>query len=218
MPRLGVYPGTFNPPTEAHLAVADAARRQRSLDRVDLALSRRPINKEHVEVPTFQDRLTVLEAVARRVGWLGVVVTEATLIVDIADGYDVVLMGADKWAQVNDVQYYRDAADRDAALARLPEIALAPRDAVPNLTIPTGMPMPNIPHGMELDLMELDLPVQYRSVSSSAVRNGRTEWMLAEARDFDRATGAWTDPERYHRHRSQRDRSQRDRSQRDRQT
>ncbi|MFN0028801.1 MAG: hypothetical protein ACKV2O_16695 [Acidimicrobiales bacterium] len=189
MPRLGVYPGTFNPPTEAHLAVADAARRQRALDRVDLALSRRPINKEHVEVPTFEDRVLVLEAVARRVGWLAVVVTEATLIVDIADGYDVVLMGADKWAQVNDVQYYADAADRDRALARLPEIALAPRAAVPNLTIPSGM---SVPEGMELDL-----PAQYLSVSSSAVRNGRTEWMLPEAREFDRRTGAWTDPARY---------------------
>lgn len=193
MPRLGVYPGTFNPPTEAHLAVADAARRQRSLDRIDLALSRRPINKEHVEVPTFEDRVSVLRAVARRVGWLGVVVTEATLIVDIAAGYDVVLMGADKWAQVNDVQYYVDGADRDQALARLPEIALAPRDAVPHLTIPEGI---NIPNGMALDV-----PVQYRSVSSSAVRSGRTEWMLPEAREFDRVTGAWTDPDRYRRQR-----------------
>jgi phosphopantetheine adenylyltransferase len=193
VPRLGVYPGTFNPPTKAHLAVADAARRQRSLDRIDLALSRRPINKEHVEVPTFEDRVMVLQAVARRVGWLGVVVTEATLIVDIAAGYDVVLMGADKWAQVNDVQYYVDASHRDEALARLPEIALAPRDAVPHLTIPDGIHIPTS--------MELDVPPQYRSVSSSAVRSGRTEWMLPEAREFDRATGAWSDPHRYQRQR-----------------
>ncbi len=191
MPRLGVYPGTFNPPTEAHLAVADAARLQRSLDRIDLALSRRPINKEHLEVPSFEDRVSVLQAVSRRVGWLAVVVTDATLIVDIAHGYDVVLMGADKWAQVNDVQYYVDAAARDQALARLPEIALAPRDPVPHLAIPPGI---DIPEGMELKV-----PDQYRSVSSSAVRNGRTEWMLAEAREFDQRTGAWTDPDRYRR-------------------
>ncbi|MDT1909227.1 hypothetical protein, partial [Acinetobacter baumannii] len=34
--RIGAYPGTFNPPTIAHLAVADAARAQRRLDRVVL--------------------------------------------------------------------------------------------------------------------------------------------------------------------------------------
>ncbi len=36
---VGVYPGTFNPLTVAHLAVADAARRQCGLDRVDLVIS-----------------------------------------------------------------------------------------------------------------------------------------------------------------------------------
>ena len=55
--RRGVYPGTFNPPTMAHLAIAEAARHQRGLARVDLALSRRPINKEHVDVPAFAHRV-----------------------------------------------------------------------------------------------------------------------------------------------------------------
>ncbi|MEC8920902.1 MAG: nicotinic acid mononucleotide adenylyltransferase, partial [Actinomycetota bacterium] len=32
--RHGVYPGSFDPPTLAHLAVADAARRRHGLDRV----------------------------------------------------------------------------------------------------------------------------------------------------------------------------------------
>jgi len=35
---VGCYPGSFNPPTIAHLAVADAARRQAGLDSVDLVL------------------------------------------------------------------------------------------------------------------------------------------------------------------------------------
>lgn len=180
--RRGVYPGTFNPPTRAHLAVADAARQQRGLDRIDLALSRRPINKEHVDLPTFEHRVEVLQAVARRLGWLGVVVTEATLIVDIAAGYDVVIMGADKWEQVNDVRYYADEAAMADALRRLPEVALAPR---PPHTIPDGM--------------ALTLPDHFGEVSSTAVRSGRVEFMVEEAAAFDERSGAWSEPERYRR-------------------
>ena len=179
-PRRGVYPGTFNPPTVAHLAVADAARAQRGLHTVDLVLSRRPINKEHVEVPSFADRVAVLEAVSRRIGWLQVKITEATLIVDIAEGYDVVIMGADKWEQVKDPRYYADDVARDDAVRRLPEVALAPRPPV------------NIPIGMALHL-----PDHFGEVSSSAVRAGHAHWMLPEAAEFDRLTGAWSDTERY---------------------
>ena len=179
-PRRGVYPGTFNPPTVAHLAVAVAARAQRGLHTVDLVLSRRPINKEHVEVPSFADRVAVLEAVSRRIGWLQVKITEATLIVDIAEGYDVVIMGADKWEQVNDPRYYADDVARDDAVRRLPEVALAPRPPV------------NIPIGMALHL-----PDHFGEVSSSAVRAGHAHWMLPEAAEFDRLTGAWSDTERY---------------------
>lgn len=183
--RRGVYPGTFNPPTAAHVAIAEAARAQRRLDRVDLALSRRPINKEHVEIPTFEHRVEVLQALSRRLGWLGVVVTDATLIVDIALGYDVVIMGADKWDQVNDVRYYADDAARDEAVARLPEIALAPRPHATDRPIPLGM--------------ELTVPEQYHQVSSTAARAGRLDWMVPEAQEFDQRTGAWSDPARYRR-------------------
>ena len=179
-PRRGVYPGTFNPPTVAHLAVAVAARAQRGLHTVDLVLSRRPINKEHVEVPSFADRVAVLEAVSRRISWLQVKITEATLIVDIAEGYDVVIMGADKWEQVKDPRYYADDVARDDAVRRLPEVALAPRPPV------------NIPIGMALHL-----PDHFGEVSSSAVRAGHAHWMLPEAAEFDRLTGAWSDTERY---------------------
>ena len=61
MTRIGAYPGSFNPPTIAHVAIADAARRQRHLDRVDLVLSRVPLAKEHVQLPLFEHRVAVLE-------------------------------------------------------------------------------------------------------------------------------------------------------------
>jgi Cytidylyltransferase-like len=182
--RVGVYPGTFNPPTVAHLAIAEAALQQRRLDRVVLAVSTRPIDKEHVERPTFDARLAVLRAVAAAAPWLDVVVTEHRLVVDIAHSYDVVIMGADKWAQVNDPTYYGGAPmARDAAVAALPELAIAPR---------AGLAVP-VEHA-------LDLPET--TVSSTAARGGARDLMCAEAAAFDARTGAWTDPERYERWRA----------------
>lgn len=180
--RIGAYPGTFNPPTVAHVAVARAALEQRGLDRVVLVLSRRPIDKEHVEVPTFDDRLAVVRAVAAHEGaWLDVAVTEHRLLVDIARGFDVLIMGADKWHQVNDPVYYDgDPAARDRAVAALPELAIAPRTG---LVVPTE-------HVLAIDHT-------HDAVSSSAVRDGRREWMCAAAAVFDERTGAWSDPARY---------------------
>ena len=179
--RVGVFPGSFNPPTVAHLAIAAAAREQRSLDRVVFALSRSPINKEHVDRPLFEHRVEVLRAEAARHRWLDVDITDARLRADIACDYDVLVMGADKWAQVNDPAYYGDdPAARDAALAALPALAIAPR---PPFTVPPE-------HSLIVDAAHV-------VVSSSEARAGSTEWMAPAARAFDRRTGAWSDPARY---------------------
>jgi hypothetical protein len=182
--RTGVYPGTFNPPTVAHLAVAHAALVQRRLDRVVLAVSVRPIDKEHVERPTLEDRLAVLRAEAAASGGrLDVVVTEHRLLVDIARGYDVLVMGADKWVQVIDPRYYDDdPVARDAAVAALPELAIAPR---------AGLDVP-LAH-------RLDVEPEHAAVSSTAVRDGMRAWMSPAAAAFDERTGAWSDPARYER-------------------
>ncbi|MEA3216292.1 MAG: nicotinate-nucleotide adenylyltransferase, partial [Acidimicrobiia bacterium] len=99
---IGVYPGSFNPPTRAHVAIADAARRRWGLERVDLVLSERALEKEHVERPLLRHRVAVLEELADRLGWLGVRTTTQQLLADIAEGYDVLILGADKWHQVLD--------------------------------------------------------------------------------------------------------------------
>ena len=103
-----------------------------------------------------------------------VITTDAQLIVDIAAGYDVVVMGADKWAQIGDVEWYTDRAARDAALSALPRLALVPR---PPLDVPDEYLVP-----VSDDILE---------ISSSAVRAGRVEWMTTAAREFHEATGAW---------------------------
>src|SRR5690606_18926608 len=92
---IGVYPGSFDPLTIAHLAVADAAFDTLGLDRLDLAISGTALGKEHLDDTSVQRRLDgIRDATADR-PWLEVVAVREQLIVDIAEGYDVVVMGAD---------------------------------------------------------------------------------------------------------------------------
>jgi nicotinic acid mononucleotide adenylyltransferase len=179
---VGAFPGSFNPITIAHLAVAEAARDQFGLARVDLVVSRVALAKEDVSRPRLEDRLAVLGAVAAVRPWLGLRVTDARLLAEMAAGYDVLVVGADKWAQLHDPAWYGSEQARDAALAQLCQVAVVPRPphAGPSEGI---LAVPGLPDG----------------VSSTAVRTGRTEWMAPEAAEFDARTGAWTDPARYER-------------------
>ncbi len=188
MTRVGVYPGSFNPPTVAHVAVAEAAKRRHRLDRVDLAVSRRALDKEHVQRPLLVDRLAVLEGLATRLGWIAVIVTDAQLLVDIAKGYDLLIVGADKWGQLLDPRYYGSQEACDQALRRLPPVAVAPRP----------------PHPAPAELV-LEVDPRFAALSSTAARAGDVAQMVPEAADFDRRTGAWTDPDRYERWRAARE-------------
>lgn len=180
---IGAYPGTFDPPTVAHLAIAEAAWRQGGLDRIDLVVSRDPLGKDPV-APTFEHRLEVLVSVAAGRPWLGVAVTDARLIADIARGYAAIVMGADKWAQVRHPSWYGGSVEaRDAAVSGLPRLLLAPRAGV-------SVPVPS-------DAVVLDVDGPLTEVSSTEVRGGRFEWIAREAADFDARTGAWSDPDRY---------------------
>lgn len=176
-PIRGVFPGSFNPPTVAHLAIADAARRQCGLDRLDLALSRVTLGKEEMS-PTAETRAAALALVlpitpptarpgAPTGATLRAVVTEACLLVDIAAGYDWLVLGADKWEQVRDPGWYgQSEALRDEALRRLPRLALVPRP-------PVRLPIELAPAGSLI----LDLEPWLADVSSTAVRAGAERWI-----------------------------------------
>jgi hypothetical protein len=171
--RRAAFPGSFNPPTVAHLAMAEAAVRQCSVDAVDFVLSQSALGKETVVRPTVDERAEVLRGVAASRPWLGVVVTEHQLLVDIAEGFSLLVLGADKWEQVLDPVFYGGSiAQRDAALARLPPLAVARRlsHAVPESTWRVTL-----------------LDVAHDDVSSTAARAGAVDLMLPEAR----ASGLW---------------------------
>jgi nicotinic acid mononucleotide adenylyltransferase/predicted RNA-binding protein with PIN domain len=164
--RRGVYPGSFDPPTIAHAAIAEAAVRAGHLDHLDLAISRDALGKDAATQRPLAARLAALERLTASRPWLHVVVTDARLIADIAAGYDAVVMGADKWEQVRDPAWYGDdRAVRDAALARLPRVLVAPR---PGFTV----------EGAEA----LDLPEHLGEVSSTAAREGSHHLIPPEAR------------------------------------
>jgi hypothetical protein len=160
--RIGVFPGTFDPPTVAHLAVAEAARHQARLDRVELVVSEVGLGKDHSAVRPVAARAATLSEAASTRPWLSVRVTATQLIADIAAGYEALIVGADKWAQVNDPVWYGSVEARDAALERLPEVLVAPRPPFPlpdNVTV-------------------LQLDETYQQMSSTAVRAGRREWQV----------------------------------------
>jgi hypothetical protein len=152
--RLAAYPGTFDPLTIAHLAIAEAALRQCRLDAIDLIVNEQPLAKSNVR--SLAARVEMLEAVAATRPWLRVVVTERLHLADIAESYDVLVLGADKWAQVLDPAFYGSEPERDAAVARLPQLAVAPRDG---LATPDGC-------------VVLDVDETLAAVSSTAARGG----------------------------------------------
>jgi hypothetical protein len=126
-------------------------------------LSRRTLAKEGGHHHSLEERVEALRRIATGRPWIGVEVTDRQLVADIAEGYDVVVVGADKWAQLHDPAFYGGStAARDEALARLPDVAIAPRP-------PTPIPI-------DAGAVVLDLPAHLSEVSSTAVREGRVEW------------------------------------------
>lgn len=159
---IGCYPGSFDPLTVAHVAVAEAAHEQLRLTRLDLVISTVALAKEDGAHATPDERADAIDALRRP--WLKARVTDRRLISDIAQGYDVVVMGADKWHQLHDVAFYDGStAKRREALSRLPLVAIAPR---------AGFELP----AARADVVILDVHPDHAHVSSTAVRHGRPDW------------------------------------------
>jgi nicotinic acid mononucleotide adenylyltransferase len=160
---IGVLPGWFEPLYTADLAFAEAAVAAHGLERLDLVMSAVALEKEDGGHEPLDRRTAAIEAVIADRPHLRAGTTEAQLIADIAEGYDVCIVGADKWHQLHDVRFYGgSAAARDAALVRLPPLAIAPRD---------GVVLPD-----EVAHLVLVVGPEHGEVSSTAVRHGREEW------------------------------------------
>ncbi len=139
-PTLAILAGSFDPLTNAHLALARAAREVGGCDAVYLALSRQTVDKEARVRPSDTDRALLLRQVASREPGLGVILFNRGLYAEQAVAARAAfpeaelrfIVGFDKARQIFDPRYY---ADRDAALRQLfnrVSLLVAPRaDAGP---------------------------------------------------------------------------------------
>ncbi len=178
------YPGSFDPPTVAHLAVAHAAHDHIAGSCIEWVVSRHALGKQANEHgPSLEDRLDVLHAAAAEHEWLTVTLTEHRFIADIAQGYHAVVVGADKWRQVIDPIWYRDAEDCAQMRARLPRVLVVPRADDDLRDVAEGIELLEIPHG-------------FRRVSATAARGGAHHLMLPAAAKFAERTGRWSRVER----------------------
>jgi nicotinic acid mononucleotide adenylyltransferase/predicted RNA-binding protein with PIN domain len=185
--KRGVFPGSFDPLTVAHVAIAEAALHHAALDYVELAVSNTALAKDVREQHPVAARLATIERAAADRPWLRAFATDSQLIVDIARGYDVVIMGADKWAQVRDpVWYGDDVTARDAALSALPRVLVAPRE------------------GFKIEDAEtLAIAPELTAVSSSRARRGEHDLIASRRRIIvdgnnvigSRPDGWWRDRE-----------------------
>ncbi len=155
--------------------MAEAARDQHQLDAVVISISRAPLGKEVVERPGFDDRVGVVQAWVDGHPWLALQVTDQRLLADIAQNFDLMILGADKYHQIQDPRWYGGEAERDAAMERLGPVAVAPR---PPLSVPADVAL-----DLDPDVMAI--------YSSTLAREGRTDLMVPAAAEFARRTGAW---------------------------
>ena len=131
--EAGLLAGTFNPFTRAHAILAVAGHRA-GLDRVVLAMAPVSLDKEGVERAHPVDRLDWARAWAARHRWSVVAAASRPLLVDMAEALGrrtgapvVLLVGADKAAQLVDPRYYDDPAAAVARLDRAARLLVADR-------------------------------------------------------------------------------------------
>jgi len=181
--RVGILPGSFNPPTSAHLDLGLAAQQRFKLDYVVSSLSSVIIDKERVEGLCQEDRLLLLSLLAQRHDWMAVAVTNRGLyyeqVVGFRDlfGKDVhiyLIVGMDKVIQIFDAKYYDD---REAALRQLffeAQLIAANRGAWGGEDLHTLLERSDN-QAYEGRVYSLSLPPSLKDLSSTAVRKAARE-------------------------------------------
>ena len=181
-----VFPGSFNPPTNAHIALLQQARvftHNYQPTYLYAAISKRTVDKEEVERPTWLDRIdllhTVLHTYLQDTGIIlfnrGLYVEQAQALRSSFLGVQRIffLLGFDKIVQIFDPRYYENRDTSLMALFKLAELLVAPRgndgekelDAL--LHRPKNERFAPYVHSLPFD-------AQYRHMSSTLIRHGNT--------------------------------------------
>jgi nicotinamide-nucleotide adenylyltransferase len=205
-----VFPGSFNPPTNAHLAMLKQARQfgraHGEKMRVYAAMSKRTTGKETVERPLLVDRVLLLDTmIHNHVRHTGILLFNRGLYVEQAEAIRkrfhrvkrlYFLLGFDKIVQIFDAHYYENRNKALRELFALAEILVAPRAGAGAAELAALLALPeNARFAKHVHL--LPLKASFRDVSSSRIRQGlaaHEQDMPPEARRFVRDTQAYTSP------------------------
>ncbi|MGH2461693.1 MAG: hypothetical protein ACRDIY_22805 [Chloroflexota bacterium] len=205
--RLALLPGSFNPLTNAHLALASLATGSGRVDQAWYVLASRTVDKERVEGASLADRLVCLSEAVRRRSRQGVLLVNRGLYVDQAELVREAMpfvddlwlvVGYDKIVQIFDRRYYRD---REAALGRLfarasflvsSRAPASPGDLEAFLDQPEN-------RDYRAKVVELGLAPRYQRMSSTRVRRGALEGQPSTdvppvVQRFIEETGAYATP------------------------
>lgn len=134
--RLAVVSGSFNPPTRAHLGLAQAALATGHYDRLLFALALRTINKVQMVGATLDERCAMLAVVAEQEPRFAVIATNRGLYLEQAQAIQAAfapqdltfIVGYDKIVQIVDPRYYLDRAAALSDLFARARFLVAPRD------------------------------------------------------------------------------------------
>jgi len=210
-PRDGVivFPGSFNPPTTAHIALLKQARefaRAHEPMMLYAAFSKHTVDKETVERPLLLDRIVLLDDILRkRLPHAGILLFNRGLYVEEAEAIRrsfprvrriLFLIGFDKIVQILDPHYYQD---RDASLSeffKLAELLVAPRGNAGEKELNELLHLSENERFARF-IHPLPFNGAYRNVSSTAVRQGASgaaSEVPQEVRQFMLKTHAYAPP------------------------
>jgi nicotinamide-nucleotide adenylyltransferase len=210
--RLGLLPGSFNPPTVAHTELASAGLASGAVDAVLFSLSTHTVDKEEIVGAALEDRLLLLELLSEADPRFGVVLVNRGLYVEQAELIRILvphveelyfLLGFDKIVQILDPRYYDD---RDAALRRLfalSGILVAPRGDAGSTDLEALLSRPEN-REFAPSIRPIELVPTLRDVASSRIRRSLgqgqsvVEDLAPDVRLFVHETGAYDRvPDRY---------------------
>jgi nicotinic acid mononucleotide adenylyltransferase len=186
--KIVVFPGSFNPPTAAHLALLKQAwhfAREHGPMHVYAAISKHTTDKERVQRPLLLDRIILLETLLRRrVRHTGIILFNRGLYVEQAEAVHSAfpkvtklyfLIGFDKIVQIFDPHYYKE---RDLALQELfalAEFLVAPRGEAGSAALKKLLDQPEN-RRFAVHIHAIPLSTAYRDISSTRIRQSPTAY------------------------------------------
>lgn len=204
-----VFPGSFNPPTNAHLALLKQARlfaQKHSATSLYAAISKRIVDKETVERPTLLDRIDLLDTVLHSyLQDTGIMLFNRGLYVEQAQAvcasfpqvqHLFFLLGFDKIVQIFDPHYYEDRNASLVGLFDIAELLVAPRGSDGEQELDQLLHRPENERFARF-VHPLAFDVQYRNISSTQIRQGDAaalQEVPPEVQRFIRETHAYQSP------------------------